>query len=57
MGNAATVGGNMGGGAIIRVFGPPIPIALQNRSAAIRTIVPTNGSSAASIRIVRYSDG
>ncbi|MDQ0417497.1 hypothetical protein J2Z48_001670 [Croceifilum oryzae] len=57
MGHASTSGGNMGGGAIIRVLsGAPIPIALQNRSGATRTIVINTGASA-SIRIARFADG
>ncbi|WP_392387456.1 hypothetical protein, partial [Bacillus pumilus] len=61
IGNSAS-GGNMGSGAVIRVFpGTPVNVILQNGSVGARDLVTVpgiNGSgSAASIRIVRFADG
>ncbi len=61
IGNSAS-GGNMGGGAVIRVFpGTPVNVILQNGSVGARDLVTVPGidgsGSAASIRIVRFADG
>ncbi|WP_222128034.1 collagen-like triple helix repeat-containing protein [Bacillus pumilus] len=61
IGNSATSGGNMGGGALIQVVqGTPVTVSLRNSSGGPRdviTVFGTTSGSAADFLIARFADG
>ncbi|MCM3025960.1 collagen-like protein [Bacillus safensis] len=61
IGNSATSGGNMGGGALIHVVqGTPVSVSLRNSSGGPRDVVTvfgTTSGSAADFLIARFADG